>query len=190
MFLSKLKKALFIFALTVGLFTLPASPAMARVRSNPPTTCKVHFTQSDMTMCVANPTTMTAYAVVDSAPAGATLQLASYIVKPTDKATTQQYFSFSAPLVIGQQYPVSVLWPGIRVGTDTIVEVHFGANVLNAQGNPAGCTASLDFYWYPWVCTPTPTPPTVPEFGIITGAFAALTSAGAFWALKKKHTIS
>jgi ribosomal protein S17 len=30
----------------------------------------------------------------------------------------------------------------------------------------------------------------VPEFGLITGAFAALTSAGAFWVMKKKNSIN
>jgi hypothetical protein len=49
-------------------------------------------------------------------------------------------------------------WPGIRPG-DSVVEIHFGAILLDPQThNPLMSRgASLDFYWYPWVCNPHPT---------------------------------
>lgn len=54
-----------------------------------------------------------------------------------------------------QSFTLAAWWPGIRA-TDTVVEIHYGANVLDCDGNPLpGFNGlGLDLYWYPWVCPP------------------------------------
>ena len=134
------------------------TPTLSPTPTPSSTGCTVRFTISDTAYCSKTSGQLTAFAVVGSAPSGASLQLASNIVEPADKATTSGtlYTNYSSPITYGKQYPVIVTWPGIRCSgtnpTDSVVEVHFGAQVLNSSGNPFGCTASLDYYWYPWVC--------------------------------------
>jgi len=63
-----------------------------------------------------------------------------------------------------QLFGVTCLWPGIPTdwppNVDKVVEIHFGANLLDAQTgncitNPC-TTGSQDYYWYPWVCREVP----------------------------------
>lgn len=58
------------------------------------------------------------------------------------------------------QFTMRAWWPGIRP-TDQVVEIQYGVNILDANGNPIHEGIGMYIYWYPWVCTPsslTPTP--------------------------------
>jgi hypothetical protein len=136
---------------TVG-FTVPGSVV-----------CKVRFIETDRLYCNPSQTPIVAKAIVDSVPSGSTLQKSWNIVEPSSKATKIVYST--EPAVAGKTYDVSATWPGIG-STDKVVEVHFGLNVLDSAGNPLpNCTASLDYYWYPWaaaICKTDPKATSVP----------------------------
>lgn len=58
------------------------------------------------------------------------------------------------------EFTLRAWWPGIRP-TDEVVEIHYGANILDESHTPLQDGIGLDIYWYPWVCaapTATPTP--------------------------------
>jgi choice-of-anchor A domain-containing protein len=97
----------------------------------------------------------------------AILQTNWYIVHPDDLRTEPAY-QMNGPVKNGDKVTVQIFWPGVR-STDQIVEIHLGAILLDPLTlNPImGRGASLDYYWYPWVCpaptsapTSTPVPPT------------------------------
>jgi len=132
--------------------------------------CKVIFDEPDRKYCVTTPETIVLSGTVVSLPSvTATLQTSWRIVNPADKATNTVYSSRAVKT--GDKFTVQVQWPGVR-STDTLVEIHAGANVLNSNGNPyPNCTASLDYWWDGTNCptptkTPTPTATVTPTYKI------------------------
>jgi len=101
-------------------------------------------------------------------PAGidkARLQISYYIVNPPDLKTNPEYRDMGI-VVNDQTVSFSVIWPGIREN-ETIVEIHVGGNLLSDSGNPIpNTTSSLDYYWYPWVCSKSITPTSTPSPGL------------------------
>jgi hypothetical protein len=126
----------------------------------------VNFTDHDTAVCTYDPTLFTVTGRVSLLPsvAQARLQLSYRIVNPVDLQTETTYVD--AGLVSdGQMFGIQVPWPGIRP-TDTVVEIHIGGMLLDADtGNPLLTQgASLDYYWYPWFCAaPTPSATVTPS---------------------------
>jgi hypothetical protein len=80
-----------------------------------------------------------------------------WIVWPESKRTEPVY---TEKLVEGNDSLVIVAqWPGVDPD-DTVVEIHWGGNLLLFPSkNPWGIeAASLDYYWYPGRCAATPAP--------------------------------
>lgn len=120
--------------------------------------CKVIFNTPDKLYCAAQAGQILISGTVISLPtARATLQKAWYIVFPGDKATKTVY-SYET-VVPGQKFTVTAQWPGIRP-EDKTVEVHAGANILDANGNPyPNCAAGIDWYASQGACPNIPLPP-------------------------------
>jgi hypothetical protein len=130
--------------------------------------------ETDTPICEPDPATLEATVQV-VLPEGVTarLQVNWYVVEPQDLRTDIEYIE--AGLVSdGDSYTWQAQWPGIRT-TDTIVEVLFGAALIDPDTDQILATATLDIYWYPWVCpvageptvtgtvTPTPTGTLTPD---------------------------
>jgi hypothetical protein len=130
--------------------------------------------ETDIPICEPDPATLEATVQV-VLPEGVTarLQVNWYVVEPQDLRTEIEYIE--AGLVNdGDSYTWQAQWPGIRE-TDTIVEVLFGAALIDPDTNQILATATVDVYWYPWVCpvvgeptvtgtvTPTPTGTLTPD---------------------------
>jgi hypothetical protein len=157
-----------------GALASPTATAIATsVRSGPTglgvstLTGRVTFDMSDTAVCFVDPRWITITGRVSLSPgATATLQLNQYIVHPDDIKTSPTYTTLMVH--DGQAFSVKWWWPGIRP-QDTLVETHLGAMLLDGNGNLlANSSASLDYYWYPWVCqpstsTPTSTPSSTPS---------------------------
>ncbi len=90
-------------------------------------------------------------------PAGMTLKIqgAFNVVHPAGPTT------YTEKTVVGPEkgtFDIVGQWPGIDFDSldpnNPVVEIHFGGNMLNEQGNPIGqgFTASLDYFWNPSVC--------------------------------------
>lgn len=128
------------------------------------TSCTVKFTESDKLYCERNAGKVTVTGTVVSAPAGATLEKSWHIVEPY--STETQYST--EPVSSGKTFSITADWPGIK-SSDTLVEIHFGFNMRDANGNLiANCNGGLDYYWTkdnagacPGV-TPTKTPAPTP----------------------------
>ena len=134
----------------------------------------VSFTSSDQSLCQYEDGWIDATVTV-SLPEGITAKLVTswYVVHPRELnpggPSEKHYSSFQVQ--DGDSNTFAAWWPGVRVGDD-VVEIHWGA-ALVYDGEVID-TASLDYYWYDWVCQPptlTPTPeepeetptPEVPE---------------------------
>ena len=157
--LTNLGRLLIVLSLLIGLF-VPLSLAQAGAEPGDPT---VNFTVSDTAICMPEPGLIEA-ALVVSIPGGGSGKLETdwYISKPLTGSPVHHY----ATVMVndGDEISFSGVWPGVNPGDD-VVEIHFGASL---KVNYALVdTASLDYYWYPWVCeidpTPTPTTPTPTE---------------------------
>ncbi len=113
------------------------------------------FYASDSAICLYDAQEITVEGWVDLSPelTVARVQTTWRIVHPQDNpyGTATHYASI---WVTGDDtFSITGMWPGIKTG-DEKVEIHFGANVLNANGNPIHNGIGLDYYWYPWVCDP------------------------------------
>ncbi len=115
------------------------------------------FDDSDQPVCKIEVGTITVSGKV-VLPEGQTarLQLSYYIVHPDDKTTNPTYVD-KGIVKNGDRFTIDVPWPGVRPG-EKVVEIHIGGMLLDkVTGNPIMAHgASLDFYWYPWVCLPPP----------------------------------
>jgi len=147
-------RAALVLSLLVGLF-LPLSSAQAEVDLGAPT---IHFTVSDTAICMQEPGVIEATVVV-SIPGGGSGKLITewYVSKPFNESPDHHYATHI--VYDGDEITYSGVWPGVNPG-DEVVELHFGAALI--VNYALVDTASLDYYWYPWVCgfdpTPTPTP--------------------------------
>ncbi len=138
----------------------------------------VTFTKPDTAVCQRSCWNPQVSAVVAGLDPGqkVNLQLTYYIVNPAFLRTDTVYSGYdnvgngTYPITPGL-FGVQCLWPGIpsvwvppnTPDNEKIVEIHFGANLLDpGSGNPIpGTTASLDYYWYTWFCNQVPEFPTV-----------------------------
>ena len=126
---------------------------------------EVHFTESDQAVCQFDETWYDATVVV-SLPEGVTAKLVTswYVVHPSElnpgDPGEKHYVSY--PVQDGDSVTFAAWWPGVRAG-DGVVEIHRGAALV--YNGEVLDTASLDYYWYDWVCqrpTSTPTATDVP----------------------------
>ena len=132
---------------------------------------------NDYAICEYEPQWLPASGSVTIVPedAKAYLQTTWRVVQPQDPSICPpsvpncletQYFS---ELITGDtEFAIPAWWPGIRP-TDEVVEIHYGANILDEDHNPIHDGIGLDLYWYPWFCPPpgesTPTPTATPNVG-------------------------
>jgi preprotein translocase subunit SecG len=123
---------------------------------------RIWFNEVDSLYCGEEPVEIPITLYVEMPPGEkGYLQGQWYIVWPESKRTEAVY---TTKLVEGNDSMVIVAqWPGVDPG-DTIVEIHWGGNLLLfPSGNPWGIEpASLDYYWYPGRCAATPAPPVPP----------------------------
>jgi hypothetical protein len=145
-----------VFLIAGMLLSVVNQPARAQV-----TTPRIWFNEVDSLYCEENPVEIPITLYVEMPPGEkGYLQGHWWIVWPESKRTQPVY---NSKLVEGNDSLVIVAqWPGVDPG-DTIVEIHWGGNLLlYPSGNPWGIEpASLDYYWYPGRCAATPAP-TVP----------------------------
>jgi hypothetical protein len=114
----------------------------------------VKFTAADTGICQYEPGEISATIVV-TLPEGMTARLqAEYHIVHPDR--TDHHYIDAGIVSNGDTFTYQGYWPGINP-EDEIVEIHFGAALLDAvTGNPLEVTGSLDYFWYPYIC-PAPT---------------------------------
>jgi hypothetical protein len=113
----------------------------------------VIFDSEDTALCKLDEGTLTVTGkVVLPINQTATLQLSYYVVWPEDKRTEITYVN-KGVVSNGDTFSIVTPWPGVRKG-EVRVETHIGGMLLDiVTGNPLMANgASLDYYWYPWVC--------------------------------------
>ncbi len=86
-------------------------------------------------------------------PSKAYLQLSWRIVYPNDGSVDNSTHYQTILITQDTTFSITAQWPGIRP-QDQIVEIHYGVNVLDCNGNPIKNGIGRDLYWYPWVCPP------------------------------------
>jgi len=86
----------------------------------------------------------------------ARLQLFYYTANPADLRTDIIYVD-KGIVENGTAFSLEVPWPGVRPN-EKMVQVHIGARLLDlTTGNPLMANpVSLDYFWYPWVCSAPP----------------------------------
>ena len=127
---------------------------------------------SDEAVCLYDPQWISVTGSVTLTPAtsNAYLQTDWLTISPTNgtcpagsaPCTSDHYITQG--ITNSTNFSVQAWWPGIRP-SDSMVEIHIGANILNCQGNPIHDDIGKDIYWYPYVCPPptaTPTPTRTP----------------------------
>ncbi len=86
-------------------------------------------------------------------PSKAYLQLSWRIVEPNDGSYDNSTHYQTIAITQDTSFSITATWPGIRPN-DQIVEIHYGVNILDCNGNPIKDGVGRDLYWYPWVCNP------------------------------------
>ncbi|MFA3783372.1 choice-of-anchor A family protein [Melioribacteraceae bacterium 4301-Me] len=86
-------------------------------------------------------------------PSIAYLQTSWRIVEPNDGSVDNSTHYATVKITKDTVFTITALWPGIRP-SDQVVEIHYGVNILDCNGNPIKDGAGRDLYWYPWVCPP------------------------------------
>ncbi|KAB2846970.1 MAG: choice-of-anchor A family protein [Melioribacteraceae bacterium] len=120
--------------------------------------CVIDWTGSfgpDSAICLYEPQwiTITGSVQLIPNPSIAKLQTTWRIVNPNDNETDNSTHYASVWITGDTTFTITAWWPGIK-STDTVVELHFGANILDCDGNPIHNGIGRDLYWYPWVCNP------------------------------------
>jgi hypothetical protein len=142
----------------------------------------IKFTAADTGICQYEPGEISATIVV-TLPDGmiARLQAEYHIVHPD---RTDHHYIDAGIVSNGDTFTYQGYWPGINP-EDEIVEIHFGAALLDAvTGNPLEVTGSLDYFWYPYICpAPTPTPAILQPLEISSQC----TSSGIEWTLANSN---
>lgn len=116
----------------------------------------------DEAVCLREPQWITVTGVVTLTPSNsnAYLQTTWRVVHPADAVCPPEAQPCTAEHYEMRQitgttaFTIRAWWPGIRAN-DEIVEIHYGANILDERGNPIHNGIGKDLYWYPWVCPPT-----------------------------------
>ena len=155
----------------------------------------VTFSQPDTAVCKRTCWNPEISAIVAGLDPGETvdLQLTYQIINPDFLAMNDKIYSGyddvgnGAYPITPELFGVECLWPGIPsvwVPPDTpdaekIVEIHFGANLLDTEtGNciTSPCTTGgQDYYWYTWVCRQVPEFPTIAlPIALIIGMLGAV----------------
>ncbi|HEX2868168.1 MAG TPA: choice-of-anchor A family protein [Ignavibacteriales bacterium] len=86
-------------------------------------------------------------------PSVAYLQTSWRIVKPDDGSADNSTHYSIVKITKDTSFSISAYWPGIRPD-DKVVEIHYGVNVLDINGNTIKEGTGRDLYWYPYVCPP------------------------------------
>ena len=116
----------------------------------------------DEAVCIREPQWITVTGVVTLTPpnSSAYLQTTWRVVHPADAACppeaqpcAEEHYS-TRQITGTTTFTIRAWWPGIRAH-DELVEIHYGANILDERGNPIHDGIGKDIYWYPWVCPPT-----------------------------------
>ncbi len=109
----------------------------------------------DSAICVYDQTSITINGSVSITPnpSQAYLQLSWRIVEPNDGTYDNSTHYQTIPITQDTIFSITATWPGIRP-SDSVVEIHYGVNVLDCDGNPIKNGVGRDLYWYPWVCNP------------------------------------
>ena len=109
----------------------------------------------DSAICVYDQTSITINGSVSITPnpSQAYLQLSWRIVEPNDGTYDNSTHYQTIPITQDTIFSITATWPGIRPN-DSVVEIHYGVNVLDCDGNPIKNGVGRDLYWYPWVCNP------------------------------------
>ena len=105
------------------------------------------------TLCQYEPgeITVTGSVQLTPNPSRAKLQMAWRIVHP-NRPDVDNTTHYSSIWINGDTtFTITGWWPGITC-EDEIVDVHFGVNVLDCDGNVIHDGIGKDVYWYPWVC--------------------------------------
>ena len=119
---------------------------------------------ADQGVCLYDPQWITVTGSVSLTPANsvAYLQTDWYAVEPDDgscpsrsKPCTSDHYA-TRGIVGSTSFAVKAWWPGIR-SSDSSVEVHVGANVLNCETTTIHGGIGSNLYWDPSIC-PAPTP--------------------------------
>jgi hypothetical protein len=117
----------------------------------------LQFKESDSAICKAEAGWIPATVVV-TLPEGmeAILQTNWYVVNPE---RGPDHYNEVGIVSNGFEHTFEAYWPGINLDDldpdNPVVEIHWGAILLDKDSrNPLDATASLDYYWYPWVCDP------------------------------------
>jgi len=130
--------------------------------SIPAPTAQITFDDTDHSLCKREPSWLTVQGTVKlpGLSSQAILQTQWYVVHPNDQRT-QPAYHLHGLVRGGMRFSVQVYWPGLRP-MDRMVEIHIGAMLLDPLTlNPIMKRgASLDYYWYPWVCPAPTVPPT------------------------------
>lgn len=109
----------------------------------------------DSAICLYEPQwiTITGSVQLTPNPSIAKLQTTWRIVHPNDDETDNSTHYASVWITGDTTFTITAWWPGITA-QDSVVELHFGANILDCDGNPIHNGIGRDLYWYPWVCNP------------------------------------
>ena len=119
---------------------------------------------ADQAVCLYDPQWITVTGSVTLTPANsvAYLQTDWYAVEPDDgscpaRSTPCTSDHYSTRSIVGStSFTVKAWWPGIR-SSDSTVEIHVGANVLNCETTTIHGGIGSNVYWDPSIC-PAPTP--------------------------------
>ncbi len=134
-----------------------------------PVTCANDWTGSlgpDSAICLFTPQWITISGSVDLMPPAtrAQLQLTWRVVKPSSINNCPPGFDpcdqehYTTKWIYGDTtFTMQAWWPGVSP-TDTLVEIHYGMNVLDCDGNPIKNGIGRDLYWNPSVCPPPNSP--------------------------------
>jgi choice-of-anchor A domain-containing protein/uncharacterized repeat protein (TIGR01451 family)/TQXA domain-containing protein len=109
----------------------------------------------DSAICELDPMPVTINGSVSLTPnpSKAYLQLSWRIVEPNDGSVDNSTHYETILITQDTTFSITAQWPGVRP-EDQVVEIHYGVNVLDCDGNPIKNGAGRDLYWYPWVCPP------------------------------------
>ncbi len=145
---------------------------------NPPRNPQVSFSRPDTALCQFDCYNPKISAVVGGLNSDERIdfQLTYQIVNPSFLVNEKKYIMLENVgngiyPITPEMFSVKCLWPGIPkewpedFTGDKVVEIHFGANLLDAETENCitePCTTGgQDYYWYPWVCSE---PVRTPEF--------------------------